>query len=181
MNNRAVLLRQARALVDVAMRQSDPERVANEFDWFVDVLRQQPDTARLLANAAIPQPKRADAVRTMAAAAGLTPIVTKLLVIFTEREWLPLLPELAAAYRVRLQERRNVVGAEITTAVPLPAEKAEAVGRRLGELSGKRVVVSTRVDPGIIGGVVARVGGTVYDGSVTGQLARMRQKLVENV
>ena len=65
--------------------------------------------------------------------------------------------------------------------MPLPAEKAQAVGRRLGELSGKRVMVSTRVDPGIIGGVVARVGGTVYDGSVTGQLARMRQKLVENV
>ena len=181
MNNGAVLLRQARALVDVAVRESDPERVASELDWFVEVLRRQPDEARLLSNAGIPQSKRADAVRAMAAAAGLTPIVTRLLVVFTEREWLPLLPELAAAYRARLLERRNVVAAEITTAVPLPAEKAEAVGRRLGELSGKQVVVATRVDPGIIGGVVARVGSTVYDGSVTGQLARMRQKLVENV
>ena len=181
MTNGAVLLRQARALVDVAMRQSDPERVANELDWFVEVLRKQPDVARLLSNAGIPQPKRADAVRAMAAAADLTPMVTRLLVVFSERDWLPLLPDLAAAYRARLLDRRNVVAAEITTAVPLPAEKAEAVGRRLGELSGKRVIVSTRVDPGIIGGVVARVGSTVYDGSVTGQLARMRQKLVENV
>jgi F-type H+-transporting ATPase subunit delta len=54
------------------------------------------------------------------------------------------------------------------------------VGRALGQASGKQVLVSTRVDPAIIGGAVARIGSTVYDGSVTTQLARMRQKLVEN-
>jgi F-type H+-transporting ATPase subunit delta len=64
--------------------------------------------------------------------------------------------------------------------MPLSAATAERVGRALGQASGKQVLVSTRVDPAIIGGAVARIGSTVYDGSVTTQLARMRQKLVEN-
>jgi F-type H+-transporting ATPase subunit delta len=106
--------------------------------------------------------------------------VSKLLVVFAERASLRLIPELAAAYRARLLERRNIVSADITTAMPLSADTAERVGRALGQASGKQVLMSTRVDPAIIGGAVARIGSTVYDGSVTTQLARMRQKLVEN-
>ena len=88
---------------------------------------------------------------------------------------------LAAAYKARLYERKNTVAAEITTAVPLEAAIVDRLGHALAEASGKQVIVSARVDPSIVGGVVARVGSTVYDGSVTTQLALMRRKLVENV
>jgi F-type H+-transporting ATPase subunit delta len=120
------------------------------------------------------------ALQVVASSLGLTPLVSKLLVVFAERASLRLIPELAAAYRARLLERRNIVSADITTAMPLSADTAERVGRALGQASGKQVLMSTRVDPAIIGGAVARIGSTVYDGSVTTQLARMRQKLVEN-
>jgi F-type H+-transporting ATPase subunit delta len=120
------------------------------------------------------------ALQVVASGLGLTPLVSKLLVVFAERASLRLIPELAAAYRARLLERRNIVSADITTAMPLSADTAERVGRALGQASGKQVLMSTRVDPAIIGGAVARIGSTVYDGSVTTQLARMRQKLVEN-
>jgi F-type H+-transporting ATPase subunit delta len=73
------------------------------------------------------------------------------------------------------------VRARVTTAVPLAPEQAEALGRRLTEVTGRQVTLQTAVDPSIIGGVVTEVDSTVYDGSVTRQLARMRQKLVENV
>jgi F-type H+-transporting ATPase subunit delta len=92
-----------------------------------------------------------------------------------------IVPELAAAYRTRLYERRNVVAGDITSAVPLDGAAVDRVGRALEEVSGKQVILSARVDPSIIGGVVARVGSTVYDGSVTTQLALMRRKLVETV
>jgi F-type H+-transporting ATPase subunit delta len=104
-----------------------------------------------------------------------------LLTTFAERDRLAIVPGLAKAYHARLLERRNIVAAEVTTAVPRPSDRSEAIAKRLGDLTGKQVRVSTRVDPSIIGGVVARVGSTVFDGSVTSQLARMRQKLVENV
>ena len=107
--------------------------------------------------------------------------MSKLLPLLAERNALGTLPALAAAYRTRLLERRNIVSANVTTAAPVAPERADAIARRLSEVSGKQVQLSTRVDPSIIGGVVARVGSTIYDGSITTQLARMRQALVENV
>ena len=144
-------------------------------------MRTQPEVQALLLSPGVPVARKVQALQVIGSSLGLTPLVSKLLTVFAERDCLRLVPELAAAYRTRLLERRNIVSAEITTAVPLSAETADRVGRALGQASGKQVLVSTRVDPAIIGGVVARIGSTVYDGSVTTQLARMRQKLVENV
>ena len=181
MSRRAAGVREARALLEVATRESDPDRVGGELDVLADAMRTQPDVHALLLSPVVGTPRKIQAVQVIASSLGLTPIVSKLLAVFAERDCLGLVPELAAAYRTRLLERKNIVSAEITTAVPLSPETADRVGRAIGQASGRQVLVSTRVDPGIIGGVVARVGSTVYDGSVTTQLARMRKKLVENV
>ena len=181
MSRKAAGAREARALLDVATRESDPDRVGAELDAIADAMRTQPEVQALLLRPGVPIARRVQALQLIASSLGLTPLVSKLLTAFAERDSLRLVPDLAAAYRTRLLDRKNIVSAEITTAVPLTPETADRVGRALGQASGKQVLVSTRVDPAIIGGVVARVGSTVYDGSVTTQLARMRQKLVENV
>jgi F-type H+-transporting ATPase subunit delta len=181
MSRKAAGAREARALLDVATRESDPDRVGAELGAIADAMRTQPEVQALLLRPGVPIARRVQALQLIASSLGLTPLVAKLLAVLAERDSLRLVPELAAAYRTRLLERKNIVAAEITTAVPLAPETADRVGRALGQVSGKQVLVSTRVDPAIIGGVVARVGSTVYDGSVTTQLARMRQKLVENV
>ena len=85
-----------------------------------------------------------------------------------------MLPELLAAFRDRLMDHQNVVRAEVTTTVALAPERLETIRRRLAEVTGRTVNLSTRVDPALIGGLVARVGGTVYDGSVTTQLRKMK-------
>jgi F-type H+-transporting ATPase subunit delta len=76
---------------------------------------------------------------------------------------------------------RNVVRAEVTTAAPIDPKRTEAIRSGLAKLTGRTVNLAARVDPGIIGGVVARIGSTVYDGSVTRQLERMKERLVESV
>jgi F-type H+-transporting ATPase subunit delta len=171
---------QARTLFEVAEKGSDPPRVASELEWFADVLK-APDATRTLLNPVVPPDKKVDLVRALASAAGLTPVVSKLLVILATHDRLGDLEEMAPAFRQRLRERQNIVSADITTAVPLAPAAVQAIAARLSEVSGKQVEVGSRVDPSIIGGVVARIGSTVYDGSVNGQLTRMRQKLVENV
>jgi F-type H+-transporting ATPase subunit delta len=180
MRRKAAGAREARALLEVASRESDPDRVGMELDAIAEAMRTQPEVQALLLNPGLTVGRRVQALQVVASSLGLTPLVSKLLVVFAERASLRLVPDLAAAYRTRLLERRNIVSADITTAMPLSADTAERVGRALGQASGKQVLVSTRVDPAIIGGAVARIGSTVYDGSVTTQLARMRQKLVEN-
>ena len=113
--------------------------------------------------------------------ADVSPVLGKLLVLLAERDRLVLLPDLLAAYRDRLLEHQNVVRAEVTTAVPLEPERVNAIEQSLVNLTGRSVKLSTRVDPALIGGLVARVGGTVYDGSVTTQLDRMRRRLSESL
>lgn len=181
MNNGAAYARYARALLEVAERESDPDRVGRELDAYLQLLADHPDLARVLQSPTVPGARKADAVRALATQAGFTPMVARLLAALGERDRLAMVPELVQAFRARLLDRRNIVSAEVTTAVPLPPDRTDAIARKLGEVTGKQVQVSSRVDPSIIGGVVARVGSMVYDGSVTNQLARMRQKLVENV
>jgi F-type H+-transporting ATPase subunit delta len=180
MSRRATGAREGRALLDVAVRESDPDRVGAELDSLAEAMRAEPDVRSLLLHPGITVPRKVEAVRALAVRLGFTPVVSKLLTVLAERDWLRMVPELAAAYKARLYERKNMVAAEITTAVPLEAAAVDRVGRALAAASGKQVIVSARVDPSIVGGVVARVGSTVYDGSVTTQLALMRRKLVEN-
>ena len=92
-----------------------------------------------------------------------------------------LVPDLLASFRQRLLDHQNVVRAEVTTAVPLSADLARDIERSLARATGRTVSMSTRIDPSIIGGIVARVGGTVYDGSITNHLQRMKQRLEESV
>jgi F-type H+-transporting ATPase subunit delta len=115
------------------------------------------------------------------ARAKLTPVLGKLIALLADRDRLVLLPDLLAAYRERLLDHLKVVRADVTTAVPLPADRAAAVEQSLAKVTGRTVTLATRVDPSIIGGVVARLGSTIYDGSVVRQLQRMKEKLVESV
>jgi F-type H+-transporting ATPase subunit delta len=65
----------------------------------------------------------------------------------------------------------------VTTAAPLSDEGTKAIERSLADITGRAVALTTRVEPAILGGLVARVGGTVYDASVTRQLEKIRQRL----
>ena len=88
-----------------------------------------------------------------------------------------LLPEVSSTYHEMLAERQNVVRAEVTSAEPLSQERLDAIERRLAVVTGKRVSMTTKVERDLIGGIVARVGSTVYDASVATQLKRIRERL----
>jgi F-type H+-transporting ATPase subunit delta len=103
--------------------------------------------------------------------------VRKLLVLLADRDRLGIVPDLLAVYRERLMEHQQVVRAEVTTAAPLTAERVTQIEQKLAALTGRKVDMTTSVDPAIIGGVVTRIGSTVYDGSIATQLAKLKEKL----
>ena len=105
--------------------------------------------------------------------------VRKLLLLLATRGRLELLPDILDVYRERLMEHRQVVQAEVTTAVPLSPERVAELQQRLARLTGRTVAMTTKVNEAIIGGVVTRIGSTVYDGSVATQLAKVRERLSE--
>jgi F-type H+-transporting ATPase subunit delta len=86
--------------------------------------------------------------------------------------------EVAAAWRAEMQERLGIRQAEIVTARQLSeAERAELVAG-VGKLAGARIEPTFKMDPGIIGGTVVRIGSTVWDGSVRGRLERLKEALI---
>src|SRR5690606_29200088 len=104
--------------------------------------------------------------------------VARPLALLADRVRLALVPQIARAYAERLMDHRQIVRADVTTAVPLDEAKTAAMADALGRATGRKVLIDARVDPSILGGVVARVGSVVYDGSVARQLDRMKEQLV---
>ena len=179
MTNKAAALRYARALFDVAVKeQQDLDRIERELAGFLDLLAHHTDLERALLNAAVPAPRKRALMAALTGRIGVAPVLGKLLVLLAERDRLALLADLLAAYRERLEDHRQVVRAVVTTAWPLPAERLDQIGHRLEEVTGRAVTITSRVDPEILGGVVARIGSMVFDGSVTRQLQKIREKLI---
>ena len=177
MSMRASAARYARALLDVANTESDPERAEQELAAFVDLVRANPDLERALANPVVSAADKRAIVQQILERLTPTTPVGKLLLLLASRGRLALLPDLLDVYRERLMEYRNVLSAEVTTAAPLSPERAEQLQQRLANATGRTITMTTKVDASIIGGVVTRIGGTVYDGSVATRLAKVRDRL----
>jgi F-type H+-transporting ATPase subunit delta len=178
MTSRTAAARYARALLDVATKESaDLDTIARELGEFITFFAQQPVLRGLMLNPAVPAPRKRATMEDITRVAGLSPIVSKLLVLLADRDRLVLLEDVGATYRDFLAERQNVVHAEVTSAEPLSNDRVQAIEQRLAAVTGKRVSMTTRVDKDIIGGVVARVGSTIYDASIATQLKKIRERL----
>jgi F-type H+-transporting ATPase subunit delta len=181
MTSRAAAVRYARALFDVVVKEGDPQRTETELSTFAAAVAGHDTLARVFASPAIPMArKRALLEALLEQAGGLTPALSRLLLLLADRDRLALLPELAAAYRERVLQHQGVVRAEVVTAVPLADDVRAAIERGLTEATGRTVQMTTRVTPEILGGAVARIGSTVYDGSVTRQLERLKERLSQD-
>ncbi len=180
MTSRAAATRYARALFDVTLKEGDLQQVSRDIGGFAELVASNEGLARVLSTPAIPVQKKRAVVKELIARAGtLSPVVSKLLVLLADRDRLVLLPDIVRAYGNRLMEHEQVVRAEVVTAIELPAERLQALQQGLARATGRRVQMESRVDPSIVGGAIARVGSVVYDGSVTTQLAKLKQQLIE--
>lgn len=180
MTSRAAAGRYARAVFDVALAEGlDLDRIAGELDDFAGLVGGHEALRRAVENPAIPASRKRAVVEQLLGRVTVTPIVSRVLLLLADRDRLVLVPELAEAYRTRLMDHRNVVRAEVTSAIPLGPDRVEALRSGLAQATGRQVQLEVRVDPSIVGGAVARIGSTVYDGSVTTQLEKLRERLVQ--
>jgi len=177
MSTRASAARYARALLDVVIKEGNPEQVEQELATFADLFDQNPNLERALTNPAVPVSGKRGIVKELVARLTLSPPLAKLLMLLADRDRLVIVPDLVAVYRDRLMDYRQVVRADVTTAEPLAEATLSLLKERLAQLTGRKVTMTTKVDPSIIGGLVARVGSTVYDGSVATQLHRIKNRL----
>ncbi|HEY3382890.1 MAG TPA: ATP synthase F1 subunit delta [Vicinamibacterales bacterium] len=180
MTNRSSAARYARALLDVSRVEADPKAVEAELASFVAIVESNDQLRRAVVNPAIPAQRKAALVTDLLDHLTVSPVVRKLIVMLANRDRLVLLSDMLDEYRRRLLDFLNVVQAEITSAVPLPADRVQALQQAIAEKTGRDVIVTTKVDRAIIGGVVTRIGSVVYDGSVQRQLEKMKDTLTQS-
>lgn len=183
MTSGAAAGRYARALFDVVLKEAPGqlEPVEAQIRDLSALFTGTPALASVMGNPAVPVARKTALTRALLERAGdLAAPVGKLLVMLAERDRLMLLPQIVRVYGERLMDHQHVIRGEVTTAVTLAPEKLSALAQSLERATGRRVVLGSRVDPSIIGGVVTRLGSTVYDGSVTTQLEKMKQSLIES-
>ena len=182
MTNKTAATRYARALFDVALKEkADLDQIEQDIAQFADLFMQHPTLEKVLLNPAVPVTRKRTAIAELTARVKMSPIVAKLIALLADRDRLVLLPDLVASYRDRLADHRNTVRAVVTTATPLAPDRVQQIQQSLADVTGRSVMLQTRVDPSIVGGIVARVGSVVYDASVTTQLQKMKESLVEGV
>lgn len=167
--------RYAQAAFDIAKGQQALDEWERDLDRVVGVLGNS-EVSEFFDSPAIPEDAKQKAI------AGILPgeeqrYVRNLLLLLLERRRLPQLPQVAEVFHDLVLEERGIAVANVTTAVPLSSEEADRVRNRLRELVGKTIEMRTNVDPGIIGGLVVRVGDDLIDGSVRTQLNQLRQRL----
>jgi F-type H+-transporting ATPase subunit delta len=180
MSSRAVASRYARALFDVVVAENgSPEQVERELGAIADLIAGHAELRGVLTNPAIPVSGKRGVVQSLVSRTSMSPVLAKLLLMLADRDRVGTLPDLVEVYRERVMDHQQVVRAEVTTAMPLAPDRAAQLQGRLAEVTGRRVMMTTKVDSALIGGVVARIGSTVYDGSVATQLETIRQKLLE--
>jgi F-type H+-transporting ATPase subunit delta len=170
--------RYARALIE-ALYPEKAEAGAEQIQSFAAVLKDHPEGRILLQNPAMGGDRRQRLMKEISSALGLDRRVSNFVNILIDRNRLPLLDEIIAEYQRLLDQRMGIVRARVTTAQTLEAGQHRELAARLAEVTGKQVRMEVAVDPALIGGVIAQVGSTIYDGSVRQQLQAFKSRLVE--
>lgn len=178
MSQRTSANRYAKALFDVAVEEkADLARIGADLDAVVEMMHASPELARASEFSSTTEAQRKSLMAAVSHAMSLSAPVSKMLTLLATSGKLNLVKDLAESYRERLLAHQNIVRADVTSAAPLSPEKTRALEESLSKVTGKKVEITASVDPELLGGVVARIGSTVYDGSVKTQLAQMRKEL----
>jgi F-type H+-transporting ATPase subunit delta len=176
----AVVNRYANALVDVVVGPSsgiDPALALNQLRSFEEAVKSAPDLTTILASPAVSTARKRLVIRRIADAIGIERILKNFLLVLSDHRRIHALSEMIQAFNVLVDERLGFLHAEVVSASELTPQQRERLSVELARLASSQVRMKFSLDPDLIGGVTARVGSKVYDGSVRGQLAILRQKL----
>lgn len=177
----AVASRYSRALAEVVFAprcKTSPEQVISELDAILAAMAASPDLVRILRSPSVSLNQKRGLLEKLSAQMGGSEVTANLLKVVSDHGRITILKEIKRSFESVVDERHGVARAEITTAQAMAPEQKIQLEAALGRLSGKSILATYHQDDAIIGGAVAKIGTLIYDGSVRGQLATLRRKLV---
>jgi F-type H+-transporting ATPase subunit delta len=166
--------RYAAALFDLADERRVLDDVASDLRELRAMLAASADLSRLVRSPILTRSEQAKAIAALAQSAGFSPLIRDFLAVVAKNRRLFAVPAMIEAYLARLAERRGEVTAEVTAAQPLNETQLTLLSEQLRRSVGRRVSIDARVDPGLIGGMIVKIGSRMIDGSLRSKLQRLQ-------
>jgi F-type H+-transporting ATPase subunit delta len=182
----AVSFRYATALADTVESPGpgkparDPQVIASQLAQFNALFNENHELRIVFSTPAVAAARKKAILAKLASELGLETVTANFLNVVIDHDRMGLVGEILEAYQSILNERLGIAVAQIASAHPLEEDEKQQLAGALSAKTGRQVTLNFSLDPRLIGGVVARIGSTVYDGSVRGYLDRLRAELVED-
>ncbi len=176
----AIAKRYADALADIVTRPGAdpaPAAAAAELRLFADTLESSRELREALATPAVPLGRKKAVLGRIADALRLSRITRNFLFVLADHRRITALPEIVRSFETAIDERLGFARADVSAACEMSATQQAALAAALERLTCKRIRMKIAVDEALVGGVVARIGSTVYDGSVRGQLSALGRRM----
>jgi F-type H+-transporting ATPase subunit delta len=175
----AIARRYAGAIFDLAIKQNTLDRTLEDVKEIAQLFSIR-KLSYLLREPKIPAKRKETALR-QSLASKVLPTSLNLALLVVQRELVEAMPNIASELEQRVLDHRNQAVATVTTAATMDAAQQNLVKQALEHETGRSIIMQTRVDPTILGGVIARVGDQVIDGSVRYRLSALQHQLLTNV
>jgi F-type H+-transporting ATPase subunit delta len=169
--------RYAAALFDIADERRVLDGVAADLRQLRAMLTESADFTRLIRSPVLSRAVQGQAVAALAETAGLSRLVRDFLAVVARNRRLFAVPAMIEAYLAQLAARRGEITAEVTAAQPLSEAQLAALGEQLRRSAGRRVAVDVRVDAGLLGGIVVKLGSRLVDASLRSRLQRLQSAM----
>ncbi len=174
----SVAIRYARAFADVVIDlKLDANQVRAQLQTLVDIVSAGPELGRVWESPAVSYAEKVRLLDAIAQRAGLHPAVRNFMAVLIEHGRSSALPSIQRQFEQELNQRLGFIEAEITSSRELSPDERSSLEAQIASLTGRKVRPRYATDPGILGGAVVRVGSTIYDGSLRGQLRRIKEQL----
>jgi F-type H+-transporting ATPase subunit delta len=166
--------RYAAALFDIADERQLLDEVASDLRQLRTMLAESVDLSRLIRSPILTRGEQGKAILALVERAGFAPLVRDFLAVVAKNRRLFAMPAMIEAYLAKLTERRGELTAEVVAAQPLSEIQLALLSEQLRRSAGRRVSIDTRVDPGLIGGMIVKIGSRMVDGSIKSKLQRLQ-------
>jgi len=170
--------RYARALADVVAGSGDYHTTMVELEEFAAAWRESLELREIIDSPAVTMPQKDKLIETIGQRLGVSPSTLNFFRVLLANYRMALVEEVVQAYRKIANDRMGVVHVTISSAAALSASQQEALAARFRELTHKQVELEYQIDSELLGGILGQIGSTVYDGSVRGNLTRIRAQLM---
>ena len=177
MSIQTVARRYASALADVVLKQGEAREVQQELDAWEKLFESTPILQEVFRNPTIALDQKRAVLNKLIARAKPRPTTVNFLKVLLQNQRLTELPEINRRLVEELDERAGLVAAIVKTARPVPAASQRQLLAKLASLTNKKVRIDFGIEPELLGGLVTRIGSTVYDGSVRHQLQLIKEKM----